>query len=159
MTWYYVKLKQWILLPYKNHNEETNYLYVNSDHPTGILKQLPMQMKKRLSSLSSSKEIFLETTPYYEQYLSNREYRENLNYRDPTASNLTTKSKRQRNKFHKIFNRTSLKLSYSCMPNIKTKINTNNREILRNTSSKNANHCNWQPKHTSRWTVFVSKKV
>ena len=75
-------------------------------------------------------------------------YRENLNYRDPTPSNLTTKKKRQRNKFHKIFNRTSLKLSYSCMPNIKTKTNANNREILRNTPSKNANHCNCQQKKT-----------
>ena len=102
-----------------------------------------------MSSLSSSKEIFQETTPTpYEQYLSDRGYRENLNYRDPTPSNLTTKKKRQRNKFHKIFNRTSLKLSYSCMPNIKTKINANNREILRNTPSKNANHCNCQQKKT-----------
>ena len=34
------------------------------------------------------------------------------------------------NKFHKIFNRNTLKLSYSCMPNIKTKINAHNREII-----------------------------
>ena len=65
----------------------------------------------------------------------------------------------KKHKFHKIFNRTSLKLSYSRMLNIKTKINANNREILRKTPSKNANHCNWQPKNTSRWTVLVSKKV
>ena len=43
-------------------------------------------------------------------------------------------------KFHKIFNRNSLKLSYSFMPNIKTKINAHNREILRNTPSKNTKH-------------------
>ena len=47
-------------------------------------------------------------------------------------------------KFHKIFNRNTLKLSYSCMPNIKTKINAHNREILRNTLSKNAKQCNCQ---------------
>ena len=33
-------------------------------------------------------------------------------------------------KFHKIFNKNTLKLSYSCMPNIKTKINAHNRNIL-----------------------------
>ena len=32
------------------------------------------------------------------------------------------------------------------MPNIKTKINAHNREILRNTPSKNTKHCNCQPK-------------
>ena len=41
--------------PYKNPNEETNYLYVNSDQPASILKQLPMSIGKRLSFLSSSK--------------------------------------------------------------------------------------------------------
>ena len=130
--------------PYKKPNEETNYIHVNSDHPPpppSILKQLPKSIEKRLSSLSSSKEIFEETAPYYEQHLSNCGYKEKLNYRDPTPQNLITKRKRQRNilwfnppysktvktkiaklflqlikkhfpkehKFHKIFNRNTLK--------------------------------------------------
>ena len=49
-------------------------------------------------------------------------------------------------KFHKIFNRSTLQLTYSCMPNIKTKRNIHNREILQNTPSKNTKHCNWQQK-------------
>ena len=57
--------------PYKKSNDETNYMHVNSDHLPSVLKQLPMSIGKRLSSLSSSKEIFEETAPYYEQYLSN----------------------------------------------------------------------------------------
>ena len=164
--------------PYKKPNEETNYIHVNSDQPPSILKQLPKSIEKRLSSLSSSKEIFEGTAPYYEQHLSNCGYKEKLNYRDPTPQNLITKRKRQRNilwfnppysktiktkigklflqlikkhfpkehKFHKIFNRNTLKLSYSCMPNIKTKINAHNREILRNTPSKKTKHCNCQQK-------------
>ena len=39
-------------------------------------------------------------------------------------------------KFHKIFNRNTLKLSYSCMPNIKSKIKAHNGVIQRNTPSK-----------------------
>ena len=116
-----------------------------------------MSIEKRLSSLSLSKEIFEETAPYYEKYLSNCGYREKLNYRDPTSPNVIIKKKRQRNilrfnppynktvktksgkfflvikkqfpkehKFHKSFNRNTLKLSYSCMPIIKTKINAHN---------------------------------
>ena len=48
-------------------------------------------------------------------------------------------------KFHKIFNRNTLKLSYYCITDIKTKIKENNREILQNTPSKKAKHCNCQP--------------
>ena len=145
--------------PYKKPNEETNYILVIPDHPPSILKQLPKSIEKRLSSLSSSKEIFEETAPYYEQHLSHCGNKEKLNYRDPTPQNLITKKKRQRNiswfnppysktvktkigkfflqlikkhfpkehKFHKIFNKNTLKLSCSCMPNIKTKINAHNR--------------------------------
>ena len=147
-------------------------------------------IEKRLSSLSSSKEIFEETAPYYEQQLSNCGYKEKLNYRDPTPQNLITKRKRQRNilwfnppysktvktkigkfflqlikkhfpkehKFHKIFNRNTLKLSYSCMPNIKTKINAHNREILRNTPSKNTKHCNCQQKENCPMNGACLKK-
>ena len=172
--------------PYKKPNEETNYIHVNSDHPPSILKQLPKSIEKRLSSLSSSKEIFEETAPYFEQHLSNSQTsqtsKEKLNYRDPTPQNLITKRKRQRNilwfnppysktvrtkigkfflqlikkhfpkehKFHKIFNRNTLKLSYSCMPNIKTKINAHNREILRNTPSKIPNTVIANKKKTAR---------
>ena len=33
------------------------------------------------------------------------------------------------NKFHKIFNRNTVKISYSCMPNMKTIINAHNQKI------------------------------
>ena len=168
--------------PYKKPNEETNYIHVNSDHPPFILKQLPKSIEKRLSSLSSSKEIFEETASYYQQHLSNCGCKEKLNYRDPTPQNFIARRKRQRNilwfnppysrtvktkigkfflqlikkhfpkeyKFHKIFNRNTLKLSYSCMPNIKTKINAHNREILQNTPSKNTKHLIANKKKTAR---------
>ena len=51
---------------------------------------------------------------------------------------------RKEHKFHKTFTRNTLKLSYSCMPNIKTKINAHTRVILQNTPSKNAKRCNCQ---------------
>ena len=35
-----------------------------------------MSIEKQLSSLSLSKEIFEETAPYYEQYLSNNGYKD-----------------------------------------------------------------------------------
>ena len=67
--------------PYKKPNEETNYINVNSK-----------VNRKTVITLSSSKEIFEETAPYYEQHLSNCGYKEKLNYRDPTPPNLITKN-------------------------------------------------------------------
>ena len=73
-----------------------------------ILKQLPMSIEKQLSSLSSSKEFFEETAPYYEKYLSTCSFREKLNYRDSASQNLITKRKRQRNIlwFNLLYNKT-----------------------------------------------------
>ena len=44
--------------PFRKPDDETNYIHVDSDHPPNIIKQLPISIEKRLSSLSSSKEIF-----------------------------------------------------------------------------------------------------
>ena len=44
--------------PYKKPNKETNYIHVNTDHPPSIIKKIPQSIKKRLSILSSSRNIF-----------------------------------------------------------------------------------------------------
>ena len=59
------------------------------------LKQLPVSIEKRLSSLPFSKGS--KKLPYYEQYFSYCGCKENLNYCDPTPPNLFIKRKRQRN--------------------------------------------------------------
>ena len=142
-----------------------------------------MSIEKRLSALSTPKEIFEETAPYYEQYLSNCGCKENLNYRDPTPPNLITERKRQRNilwfnppysktvktkigkfflqlikkhfpkeyKFHKTYSTKKCKQKHSEIKLLlhaqhQKKNNAHNREILRNTPSKNAKHCNCQQK-------------
>ena len=64
--------------PYRKPNDETHYIHIQSDHPPSITKQLPRSIKKRLSQLSSSKDIFYETTPYYEQRLARCGYNEKL---------------------------------------------------------------------------------
>ena len=86
--------------PYKKPIDEANYIHVNFDHPTFILKQLPMSIEKRLSSLSLSKGIFEETVPYYEQYLSNFGYKENLNYRDPTSPTPSSQKENDKENLH-----------------------------------------------------------
>ena len=50
--------------PYRKHKEETNYIYVNSDHPTSVIREIPRSIEKKPSILSSSKNIFQESTIY-----------------------------------------------------------------------------------------------
>ena len=45
-------------------------------------------------------------------------------------------------KYKKIFNRNTIKVSYSCMPNIKSKISTHNKKVLNKTVNQNARKCN-----------------
>ena len=55
--------------PFRKADEETNYINSESDHPPNIIKQLPISVEKRLSNLSSSKEIFDESKGYYQDAL------------------------------------------------------------------------------------------
>ena len=60
-------------------------------------------------------------------------------------------------KFHKIFNRNNIKVSYSCMPNIKSVINSRNRTI--NSQSRTCNcikkiDCPLQEKCFSENTLY-----
>ena len=43
--------------PYQKENNQIKYIYTESDHPPSIIKQLPISIESRVSSLSSSEEI------------------------------------------------------------------------------------------------------
>ena len=45
---------------YRKPSEETNYIHVNSDHPPSIIIEIPQSIEKRLSILSSTKNISQE---------------------------------------------------------------------------------------------------
>ena len=51
-------------------------------------------------------------------------------------------------KYKKIFNRNTIKISYSCMPNIKSKISTHNKKMLNKPVNLNAPKCNCINKNT-----------
>ena len=61
-----LNLKDGSYRPYKKPNQETNYIHIDSDHPPSIIKQIPRSVEKRLSILSSSKDISQESAIYYE---------------------------------------------------------------------------------------------
>ena len=152
-------------LPYqKPDNIIIQYIHVESNHPPNIIKQILKTTKKRLSQLSSH-EIFNESTPFYEEKLHQSGYQQKLKY-NPVNTKIHNKRKRKRSitwfnpsfsrnvstkigKYHllyKIFNRNSVKVSYSCTKSMKTIINNDIENILGKEPSINTSTCNCRNK-------------
>ena len=143
--------------PYMRPNNKLLYIHQQSNHPPALLKNIPLDINKRLTNISSSNEVFDESIAPYQQALEESGYDHKLTYNpEPTPR---TKRKRKRNiarynppfdsnvktnlsrKFlrivdkcshkkhplYKVFNRHTLKLSYSCMPNMKSIISSHNK--------------------------------
>ena len=53
-------LQRGIFKPYRKPNDTTNYVHSKSNHPPSILKNIPKNVNKRLSSISANKEVFDE---------------------------------------------------------------------------------------------------
>ena len=57
--------------PYKKPNDHLQYIHTSSNHPTNILKQLPVSIKDRLVKNSSNATVFNQAKPEYEEALRN----------------------------------------------------------------------------------------
>ena len=159
--------------PCRKPNEETNYIHISLNHPPSIIKEIPQSIEKRLSILSSSKDIFPESSLYYEKCLKNSGYKTKLQYQHPKENNQNKKKRKRKiiwfnppysksvktnigrifikliskhfppnHKFVKIFNKNTIKLSYSCMPNIRSKMNDHNKKILQPKPAEPQKLCN-----------------
>ena len=156
--------------PFRKPDDETNYVHTDSDHPPSILKQIPLSIEKRLSTISSSEAIFNESKDYYQEALkrsghthvlkynpprqARRQRKKNVIYYNPPFSkivktNIGMKFLRlidvhfpENSKFRKIFNRNTVKVSYGCMPNVAAIINGHNRSILEDNKPDEGGGCN-----------------
>ena len=128
------------------------YVHSESNHPPITTKNIPAGINRRLSSLSSDKASFDQAAPPYQKALDESGYHYTLQYEPAKASK---RKNRQRStstnighkflaivdkhfpndhKLRKIFNRNTIKISYSCMNNTKQIIDNHNKRIL--TASK-----------------------
>ena len=135
-------------------------LSAESNHPPITIKNIPAGINKRLSSLSSDKASFDQAAPPYQKALDesgyhytlqyepaktnkrkNRQRNNILWYNPPFSKNTSTnighkflalvdKHFPKDHKLRKIFNRNSIKISYSCMTNTKQIIDNHNKRIL-----------------------------
>ena len=145
--------------PYKKPGDTPLYVHVKSNHPPSILKNIPENINKRISSMSSDQETFNKVAHTYQEALQKSGYRYTMKYikpeqkatkrirkcnitwyNPPFSKNVQTnigrkflqimkKNFHSRHPLYKIFNSNTIKLSYSCMSNI--------RNIVTNRKGKN----------------------
>mgnify|MGYP001294396990 CR=1 FL=1 len=148
--------------PYRKDNKPPIYIKNSSNHPPHIKKELPRMISKRITQISSNKEIFKEEAPVYNTALENSGFSQKLQYseepvhqgaknrrrkrevlwfnppwNDAVATNVAAKFLRlvdkhfgKQSPYHRIFNRSTIKVSYSCMPNMAAIIAGHNKRVL-----------------------------
>ena len=144
--------------PYRKPNDEPLYINAESNHPSTILKQLPEMINDRVSKLSCNVREFNKVKDVYQAALQTSGHKKTMNYtpskekkkrrkrkviwfNPPYSSNVKTNIGKvfielikqhfpRHHKYSKIFNTSTMKLSYSCMPNIANTIKQHNAKIL-----------------------------
>ena len=151
-------------------------LNAKSKHSPSILKEIPKSVSKRISSNSCNEQVFNAAAPFYndildkcgysekltfekEQYTQERRNRERniIWYNPPFSENVKTNIAKQflhlldkhfgrNHKYHKIFNRNNVKISYSCMDNVTNKISSHNKKIINSGNETNVKTCDCRNK-------------
>lgn len=145
--------------PYMKPGNVPQYVNRQSNHPPSILRNIPEAINRRLSNISSDKQSFDSAIPPYQEALQKSGYNYPLKYNPqppkpkrprrrsviwfnpPYSANVATiighkflqaidECFPQSHPLHKILNRNTLKLSYSCMPNMQNVISAHNKAIL-----------------------------
>ena len=80
----------------KEKKNQIKYINIDSNHPPATIKQLPLSSESRLSSLSSSEEIFNDSVTPYQDALNKSRYKHKLKYQANTDTG-NNKKQRKRN--------------------------------------------------------------
>ena len=145
--------------PFRKPNDTPLYVHRKSNHPPTIMKQLPSMISRRISDLSCDEQEFAEHKSAYDEALKNSGFSEKtafqkkvtprkrqrtrdvLWFNPPYSASVDTNLGKKflsivsecfpkSHKFSGFLNRHTLKLSYSCMPNMKAIIAGHNKRIL-----------------------------
>ena len=160
--------------PYRKPNDDL--LYINKP---SILRQIPTSINKRISTLSS------DAAPAYQNALGNSNFSHKLEYtphetqrprrnrqrnvvwfNPPFSKNVKTNIARSflhlvdthfpaGHKLHKIFNRNSVKVKYSCINNVRSIITNHNTRIIRKSQTQviSAGNCNCRDKEHVHYRI------
>lgn len=76
-----------------------NYVHKNSNHPPSVIRNIPLSVNKRLSTISSNKEVFDAAAPPYQAALDRAGYNHQLEFDENAGTN--TGRRRRRNRRNK----------------------------------------------------------
>ena len=154
-----LNLETGLYRPYMKENDTPTYVHKDSNHPNCILKNIPLSVNKRLSSISANEEVFDLASPPYQEALQKSGYDFDLKFDPPTINenkrnrhrkitwfnppfsqnvqsnigkqflNLIDNNFPQNHPLRKVINRNTVKVSYRCMPNMKQKISNHNFKV------------------------------
>ena len=132
----------------RNFNDNLLYINASSDHQPHVIKQLTNSINKRLCENSVNEQVFNTVKPVHENGLHKSGYKSNLKHSEEIHQHSSNKRTRKITWFnppfsqtvktkianlffrllnkhfpkshllHKIFNRNTIKVSYSCMNNV-----------------------------------------
>ena len=165
-----IDLKSGTYYPYRKQNNKTLYIHKQSNHPPSTIKQIPsMIISKRVSDISCDSDHFKNAAPDYNTALKKSGFNENIKYSPcqlkqrnrkreiiwfnlPYSANVKTnvgklfmrlidKHFPRHHKFHKIFNHSNFKLSYSYIPSMKNVIQKHNSKIMEDSKPTNNKTC------------------
>ena len=157
--------------PFRKPNCELQYVHAQSSHPPTVLKHLPNAITSRISALSCNQDEFAKAIPDYKDALERsghhpttqpaqpargtkrQRHRNVIWFNPPYSQNVTTdvasrflklinRHFPRHHKYHKLFNRKNVKVSYSCMPNMGSIIAAHNNRILSPSSPTPVRSCN-----------------
>ncbi len=145
--------------PFNKPGNKIDYVDNRSNHPPNIKKNIPKNLNDRLSKLSSNETVFKNTVQPYQEALDKSGYNHKLSYEKPKEKTKKRKRNRnvtwfnppysdtvktnigqkffeliekcfpEGHKLRKCINKKTVKLSYSCMPNIKSTISSHNKKV------------------------------
>ena len=104
--------------PFIKPNSSTKYVSADSSHPPRVLKNLSSGISKRLSMVSSNKQMFDSEAPYYQEALRNAGFKEDLMYWEESEPRAPEERKsRKKNRGRKV-----LWFNPPWSSNVKTKV-------------------------------------
>ena len=83
--------------PYKKPNDTPLYVHIHSSHPSTVIKQIPVGINKRLSTISSSKEHFDQAKEPYQKALRESGHDFELEFAPPDDENSTNNNDNNNN--------------------------------------------------------------
>ena len=157
--------------PFRKPGSPPIYVHAKSNHPPSVIKEIPKMIEKRLSDLSCDEGEFEKVKSVYEEALNSSGHPSNIKFQPPVQRKkrnrhrnviwycppysdsvktplgkiflrLLKKHFPYNHPYARIMNKNTIKLSYSCMPNMKNIMKQQNEHLLREEQEDEHQSCN-----------------